>query len=78
MEENGVDHNVAMERSNVLFVGNCNGAGQLETNDQVFQVRYEHSVFLDAFFTFSPITLQCDFSYFVICSLYTNTLFPLD
>lgn len=37
MEENGVDHNVAMERSNVLFVGNCNGAGQLETNDQVFQ-----------------------------------------
>ncbi|XP_032046497.1 calcium-responsive transcription factor [Aythya fuligula] len=37
MEENGVDHDVAMERSNVLFVGNCNGAGQLETNDQVFQ-----------------------------------------
>uniref|UniRef100_A0A8B9CG18 Calcium responsive transcription factor n=1 Tax=Anser brachyrhynchus TaxID=132585 RepID=A0A8B9CG18_9AVES len=37
MEENGVDHDVARERSNVLFVGNCNGTGQLETNDQVFQ-----------------------------------------
>lgn len=46
MEENGADDDVAMERSNVLFVGNCNSTGQLETNDQVFQVRYECPVCL--------------------------------
>ncbi|XP_030343276.1 calcium-responsive transcription factor isoform X2 [Strigops habroptila] len=37
MEENEADHNIAMEGSNDLFIGNCNGTGESETNGQVFQ-----------------------------------------
>ncbi|KAM9548154.1 calcium-responsive transcription factor isoform 4-T5 [Guaruba guarouba] len=37
MEENGADHDIAMEGSNDLFIGNCNGTGESETKDQVFQ-----------------------------------------
>lgn len=58
MEENGADHDIAMEGSNDLFIGNCNGTGESETKDQVFQVRYECPVFVDAFFTSSLMNLQ--------------------
>ncbi|XP_065526163.1 calcium-responsive transcription factor isoform X8 [Lathamus discolor] len=37
MEENGADRDIAMEGSNDLFIGNCNGTGESETKDQVFQ-----------------------------------------
>ncbi|KAM9010188.1 calcium-responsive transcription factor isoform 4-T8 [Ara ararauna] len=37
MEENGADHDIAMEGSNDLFIGNWNGTGESETRDQVFQ-----------------------------------------
>ncbi|XP_017690014.1 PREDICTED: calcium-responsive transcription factor isoform X1 [Lepidothrix coronata] len=37
MKENGADHDIATEGPNDLFVGNCDGAGESETNDQVFQ-----------------------------------------
>ncbi|KAI1237082.1 hypothetical protein IHE44_0014337, partial [Lamprotornis superbus] len=37
MEESGADHDTAMEGSNDLFIGSCNGTGESETNDQVFQ-----------------------------------------
>lgn len=51
MEESGADHDIAMEGSNGLFIGSCNGTEESETNDQVFQVRYECSVLVDASFT---------------------------
>lgn len=41
MEKNGADHDIPMEGSNDLFVGICDSPGESETNDQVFQVRYE-------------------------------------
>ncbi|XP_040459456.1 calcium-responsive transcription factor [Falco naumanni] len=37
MEEGGADHDVAMEGSNDLFIDNCNGTEESETNDRVFQ-----------------------------------------
>ncbi|RMC18453.1 hypothetical protein DUI87_04342 [Hirundo rustica rustica] len=37
MEESGADHDIAMEGSNYLFIGSCNGTEESETNDQVFQ-----------------------------------------
>lgn len=62
MEENGADHDVAMEGSDDLFIGNCNSTGESETNDRVFQVRYECLVLVHAFFTSSLINLQYDSS----------------
>lgn len=53
MEESGADYDIAMEGSNDLFIGSCDGTEESETNDQVFQVRYEHFVFVDASFTSS-------------------------
>ncbi|KAF4796753.1 Calcium-responsive transcription factor [Turdus rufiventris] len=38
MEESGADHDTAMEGSNDLFIECCNGTGESETNDQVFQM----------------------------------------
>lgn len=58
MEESGADHDIAMEGSNDLFIGSCNGAGESETNDQVFQVRYECFVLLDASFTSTLMSLK--------------------
>lgn len=58
MEESGADHDIAMEGSNDLFIGSCNGAGESETNDQVFQVRYECFVPLDASFTSTLMSLN--------------------
>lgn len=61
MEESGADHDIAMEGSNHLFIGSCNGTEESETNDQVFQVRYERSVLVDASFT-STLSLKCAIS----------------
>ncbi|XP_069716944.1 calcium-responsive transcription factor [Phaenicophaeus curvirostris] len=37
MEENGADHDIAMQGSNDLFIGDCNTAGESETSDRVLQ-----------------------------------------
>ncbi|XP_053803651.1 calcium-responsive transcription factor isoform X2 [Vidua chalybeata] len=37
MEDSGADHDIAMEGSNDLLIGSCNGTGESETNDQIFQ-----------------------------------------
>lgn len=37
MEESGADYDIAMEGSNNLLIGSCNGTGESETNDQIFQ-----------------------------------------
>lgn len=55
-----------MEGSNDLFIGSCSSTEESETNDQIFQVRYECPVFVDAFFTssltnYSMIFNQCIF-----------------
>lgn len=59
MEKNGADHDIAVEGSNDLFIGNCNSTGESETDDSFFQVRYQCPIFVDAFFTSSLINLQC-------------------
>lgn len=60
MEESGADHDTAMEGSNDLFIECCNGAGASERNDQVFQVRCECFVLVDASFT-STLISSCRF-----------------
>lgn len=62
MEESGADHDTAMEGSNDLFIECCNGTGESETNDQVFQVRCKCFVLVDASFTSALISPMQIFS----------------
>lgn len=63
MEESGADHDTAMEGSKDLFIGSCNGTGESETNDQVFQVRYECFVLVDVSFISTLISLKYAISF---------------
>lgn len=58
MEESGADYDIAMEGSNNLLIGSCSGTGESETNDHIFQVRYECFVLVDASFASTLVSFQ--------------------
>ncbi|OWK58465.1 Calcium-responsive transcription factor [Lonchura striata] len=53
MDQSGADYDIVMEGSNNLLIGSCNGTGESETNDQIFQ-----KLLLKGHFTVFPLWKQ--------------------